>query len=109
MRIKRSVALSFRILVFPAVSFVCAAYFTGYAVWGSRGVLALEDARAQLGINQERLSRLQDEGRALRHRVSLMEQPDPDTDLVEEMARGVLLDGKPSQVAMSRKLDQERR
>ena len=106
MRIKRSVSLSFRILVFPVVSFVCAAYFIGYAVWGSRGVLALEDAKAALGINQERLAQLQDENRALRRRVALMEQPDPDADLVEEMARGVLLDGKPSQVAISRKVDQ---
>lgn len=107
MRIKRSVSQSFRILVFPAVSFVCAAYFLGYAVWGSRGVLALEDAKAALGVSQERLIQLQAQGHSLQHRVALMEQPDPDPDLVEEMARNVLLDGKPQQVAISRQADKK--
>ncbi len=77
-------------------------YFTTYAVWGHRGVLALEDARAQLGIEQEKLSTLQDERDRLAHRIALMEKPGADPDLVEEMARTKLMDGAPGQVVLSR-------
>lgn len=100
MRIKRSVTRFFTVLVFPAVSLAVVSYFATYAIWGSRGVLALEDTRAQLGIQQAQLTLAQDNRLRLERRIALMKQQDP--DLVEELARGQLMDGAPNQVALPR-------
>jgi len=102
MRIKRSVSRFFSVLVLPAVTVAVVSYFGAYAIWGSRGVLALEDAQAQLGIQQARLAQLQDNRARLEHRIRLMEQSGADPDLVEELARTRLMDGAPNQVAVPR-------
>jgi cell division protein FtsB len=101
MRIKRSVTRFFSVLVLPAVTVAVVSYFGAYAVWGSRGVLALEDTQARLGLQQEQLAQLQDTRARLEHRISLMDQ-NADPDLVEELARTRLMDGAPNQVAIPR-------
>jgi len=101
MRIKRSVSRFFIALIVPAVSLAVVSYFGAYAIWGNRGVLALEDTQAQLGIQQQQLAGLQDNRARLEHRIALMEK-DADPDLVEELARGQLMDGAPNQVAVPR-------
>lgn len=101
MRIKRSVSRIFGVLVVPAMTLAIIAYFGAYTVWGNRGVLALEDTQAQLGVQQQLLAQLQDNRARLEHRIALMEQ-DADPDLVEELARGQLMDGAPNQVAVPR-------
>jgi cell division protein FtsB len=101
MRIKRSVTRFFGVLVMPAISLAVVSYFGAYAIWGNRGVLALEDTQAQLGIQQQQLSQIQDSRSRLEHRITLMEK-DADPDLVEELARGQLMDGAPNQVAVPR-------
>lgn len=101
MRIKRSVSRIFGVLVVPAMTLAIVAYFGAYTVWGNRGVLALEDTQAQLGVQQQLLAQLQDNRARLEHRIALMEQ-DADPDLVEELARGQLMDGAPNQVAVPR-------
>jgi len=100
MRIKRSVSRFFAVLVVPAITVAVVAYFGAYAIWGNRGVLALEDTQAQLGIRQQQLSELQASRQRLEHRIALMEKNDP--DLVEELARTQLMDGAPNQVALPR-------
>ncbi len=100
MRIKRSVSRFFGVLVVPAITVAVVAYFGTYTVWGNRGVLVLEDTQAKLGIQQEQLAQLQDKSARLEHRIALMNQNDP--DLVEELARGQLMDGAPNQVALPR-------
>jgi cell division protein FtsB len=101
MRIKRSVSRIFGVLVVPAITLAVVAYFGAYAIWGNRGVLSLEDTQAQLGIQQQQLAQLQDNRTRLEHRIALMEK-DADPDLVEELARGQLMDGAPNQVAVPR-------
>jgi cell division protein FtsB len=101
MRIKRSVSRIFGVLVVPAITLAVVAYFGAYAIWGNRGVLALEDTQAQLGIQQQQLAQVQDSRTRLEHRIALMEN-DADPDLVEELARGQLMDGAPNQVAVPR-------
>jgi cell division protein FtsB len=101
MRIKRSVTRFFSVLVVPALTIAVVGYFGAYAIWGNRGVLALEDTDAQLGIQQEQLSQLLENRHRLEHRIALMEK-DADPDLVEELARGQLMDGAPGQVAIPR-------
>ena len=60
MQIKRSVSRIFSVLVIPAIAFAVVAYFGTYAIWGDRGVLALEDTQARLGVQQQQLAQLQD-------------------------------------------------
>ena len=100
MRIKRSVSRFFAVLVVPAITVAVVAYFGAYAIWGNRGVLALEDTQAQLGVRQQQLAELQASRQRLEHRIALMEKNDP--DLVEELARTQLMDGATNQVAVPR-------
>jgi cell division protein FtsB len=100
MRIRRSVSRFFAVLVVPAITVAVVTYFGAYAIWGNRGVLALEDTQAQLGVRQQQLSELQASRQRLEHRIALMEKNDP--DLVEELARTQLMDGAPNQVALPR-------
>jgi cell division protein FtsB len=102
MRIKRSVTRFFSVLVVPALSLAVVSYFGAYAIWGNRGILALEDTQAQLGIQQQLLSQIEDSRGRLEHRIALMEKDGADPDLVEELARGQLMDGAPNQVAVPR-------
>ena len=100
MRIKRSVTRFFTVLILPAISLAVVGYFGAYAIWGNRGILALEDTQAQLGIRQQQLAEVQANRERLEHRIALMSRHDP--DLVEELARTQLMDGAPNQVAVPR-------
>jgi cell division protein FtsB len=100
MRIKRSVTRFFTVLILPAISMAVVGYFGTYAIWGNRGILALEDTQAQLGIRQQQLAEVQASRQRLEHRIALMSHNDP--DLVEELARTQLMDGAPNQVAVPR-------
>ena len=102
MRIKRSVTRFFTALILPSVTLVVVVYFGSYAVWGERGLLALEDTKAQLGIAKTQLAGVEAERARLAHRIDLMGDGHADPDLVEELARGQLLDGAPNQVAVPR-------
>ena len=103
MRIRRSVTRVFAAMVLPAVCGAVTAYFGYYAIWGERGVLALENAQAELGVRQEQLAQLRGERIRLQHRISLMKPGQVDPDLVEELARAELMDGQPGEVAVPRK------
>ena len=102
MRIKRSVTRFFGALILPAISIAVISYFGAYAIWGERGLLQLEDVQARLGIQQEKLAQVQGERDRLAHRIQLMEPGQADPDMVEELARGQLMDGGPGQVAIPR-------
>jgi cell division protein FtsB len=102
MRIKRSVTRFFLALVLPALTIAVVGYFGSYAIWGERGLLKLEDTQARLGMQQEKLAQVSGERDRLAHRIQLMEDGHADPDLVEELARGQLMDGAPNQVAVPR-------
>ncbi len=102
MRIKRSVTRLFLALLLPALSAAVVGYFGGYAIWGERGLLALEDTQGQLQLQQEKLAQLSSARDRLSHRIQLMEGAHADPDLVEELARSQLMDGAPNQVAIPR-------
>lgn len=102
MRIKRSVSRFFGILVVPAITVAVVSYFGTYAIWGSRGILALEETQAELGLQQQKLAQLQDDRGRLEHRIGLMEKNGADPDLVEELARTELMTSAPNQVAVPR-------
>ena len=100
MRIKRSVTRFFTVLIVPSVTLAVVGYFGAYAIWGARGILALEDTQAELGIRQQQLAEVQANRQRLEHRIALMTKNDP--DLVEELARTQLMDGAPNQIAVPR-------
>jgi cell division protein FtsB len=102
MRIKRSVTRLFLTLLLPALSAAVVGYFGGYAIWGERGLLALENTQGRLQLQQEKLAQLSAARDRLTHRIQLMEGARADPDLVEELARGQLMDGAPNQVAIPR-------
>ncbi len=102
MRIRRSVTRFFGISVLPAITCAIIAYFGYYAVWGERGMLALADTQARLGVQQEQLAQLQASRQRLEHRIDLMRPGNVDNDLVEELARGQLMEGAPGQIAVPR-------
>ena len=51
----------FAAMVLPAVCAAVTAYFGYYAIWGERGVLALESVQADLGVRQEQLAQIRAE------------------------------------------------
>ena len=102
MRIKRSVTRLFANLVIPALAIAVVSYFGAYAIWGERGLLQLEDVQARLGLQQQQLAQIESERDRLSHRIQLMEGAHADPDLVEELARGQLMDGAQGQVAVPR-------
>jgi cell division protein FtsB len=102
MRIRRSIRNFFGALVMPAISGAAILYFGYHLVLGPRGLRALEDVQATLGVHQEQLSQATDARQRLQHRISLLEPGSVDPDLVEELARGQLMDGAPGQVVVPR-------
>ena len=102
MRIRRSVARVFSAMVLPAITAAVVAYFGYYAIWGQRGVHALNDVQAKLAMEQKRYAEAKDARERLQHRISLLGEGKVDPDLVEELARGQLMDGAPGQVAVPR-------
>ena len=89
-------------LILPALSIAVVGYFGSYAIWGERGLLVLEDTQARLGIQQEKLAFVNSQRDRLTHHIQLMAAGHADPDLVEELARGQLMDGAPNQVAIPR-------
>lgn len=102
MRIRRSVTRFFAASIFPAICAAVTAYFGYYAIWGERGALALADTRTAIGLHEERLGEVREIRLRLQHRIDLLEPDHVDGDLLEELARGDLMDGQAGQVAVPR-------
>jgi cell division protein FtsB len=102
MRIRHSVTRFFGILVIPAISAAAILYFGYYAIWGTRGLIALADVSARLSVQEERLATLGDQRSRLEHRIQLLKNGAEDPDLVEELAREQMLGSTPGQVAVPR-------
>jgi cell division protein FtsB len=102
MRIRHSVTRFFGILVIPAISAAAISYFGYYAIWGTRGLIALADARGRLSIQEERLAALAIQRGRLEHRIKLLKNGAEDPDLVEELSREKMLGSTPGQIAVPR-------
>jgi cell division protein FtsB len=100
MRIKRSITRFFGNLVIPAVSAAAISYFGYYAIWGTRGLIALTDVKARLSLEQARLDTLSDQRTRLEKRIQLLRDGDP--DLIEEVAREQMLGSAAGQVEVRR-------
>ena len=102
MRMRRRVTDNFFMMTIPAICVAITAYF-GYAgIFGERGLIALSDTRAKLAVARRDLREVRGEREALQHRISLLDERSLDPDLLEEVARGVLLENRPGEVAVPR-------
>jgi cell division protein FtsB len=102
MRISYSATRFFSAMVVPAICAAAIAYFGYYTICGTRGLLALTDARARLAVAHEQLASVIDERKRLEHRIELLKPGAADPDLVEELARQQLLGSVPGQIAVPR-------
>ncbi|HEY3778001.1 MAG TPA: septum formation initiator family protein [Rhizomicrobium sp.] len=102
MRIGRSATRFFGLLIVPAVSAAAILYFGYYAVWGTRGLLALADVKAQLGVQEGRLTAISRQRSGLEKRIRLLQSGSEDPDLIEEVARSQMLGSTPGQIAVPR-------
>ena len=89
-------------LMIPAICVAVTFYF-GYAgIFGERGILSWNETRTELAVAKQELDRVRTERKALQHRIMLLDEHAIDPDLLEEVARGVLLENGPGEVAVPR-------
>jgi cell division protein FtsB len=103
MRIRRRFSESFKMLVIPVVCCAITAYF-GYAgIVGPRGLIAWNQTEAELAVKQRELAQVRAERKALEHRISLLNAQALDPDMLDEVARSMLSQGRPGEVAVPRR------
>ena len=89
-------------MVLPIVCCALTLYFGYSVIFGERGLIALNGAREDLAMKRQDLSTIRTQREALQHRISLLDDKAIDPDLLEEVARGVLLETRPGEVAVPR-------
>lgn len=89
-------------LTVPAICCAVTVYFGYSGIFGDRGLLAWQDTSAQLAIKRQELADVRGERVALQHRISLLDGKAIDPDLLDEVAHGVLYQGRPGEVAVPR-------
>src|ERR1700691_5751928 len=99
MRIRRSVTRFFAASVLPAIAIAVIGYFGYYTAFGPRGLVALNNANAELAVQNTQLADLQKARERLQHRIDLLAFGHADPDLVTEIARSQMLASSPGQVA----------
>lgn len=82
----------------PALGLVVIAFFGGYAITGSNGLLAYGDYKRQLAHKQQQLAALNKQKAALANRVALLDPHHADPDFVDELVRKQLNVAHPNEV-----------
>jgi cell division protein FtsB len=102
MQLRRRVGRNFSTIAVPAICCAICLYF-GYAgIFGNRGLIAWSQTRTELAAAKSDLSGIRAKREALEHRISLLNGRAIDADLLEEVARSVLLETRPDEVAIPR-------
>jgi cell division protein FtsB len=99
---RRHVSEGFGMMVVPAICCAVTLYFGYNGIFGERGILALNNSQAELGVAKRDLADITARRQALQHRIGLLNDNAIDPDLLEEVARGVLLEGRAGDVAIPR-------
>jgi len=99
---RRRISRSSSFIVLPAICCAVSAYFIHGFVFGERGLLAWHRTEDQLAVAKRDLDGLRAKREALQHRISLLDGKAIDPDLLEEVARGTLLETRPGEVAVPR-------
>jgi cell division protein FtsB len=82
----------------PALALVTIAYFLGYAIVGSNGILSWGDYRRLKTERMVQLAQLDEERVRLAHRADLLNPKGADPDLSDEMVRTQLGFVRPDEV-----------
>src|SRR5437016_3807121 len=90
----------FLMMTLPAICCAVTFYFGYSGIFGERGLQAWNDTEAKLAIAKTELSQVRARRESLQHRISLLDERAIDPDLLEEVARGVLLENRPGEVAI---------
>jgi cell division protein FtsB len=101
MRIRR-LGRNFSFLVLPAICCAISLYFGYNFFFGERGLLVWRQTQDQLSLAKRDLTQVRSKREALAHRISLLDGKAIDPDLLEEVARGMLLQTRPDEVAVPR-------
>src|SRR5690348_12248829 len=102
MRLRRRISESVGVMIIPAICCAVTIYFGYNGVMGPRGILAWSRTEADLQIAQRDLGEIRGKRQALQHRIALLDEKKLDPDLLEEVARSLLLQGRPHEVAVPR-------
>ena len=102
MQMRRRVGRNFNTIAVPAICCAVCLYFGYSGIFGNRGLVAWNQTRTELGAAKSDLSGIRAKREALEHRISLLDGRAIDADLLEEVARGVLLETRPDEVAIPR-------
>jgi cell division protein FtsB len=89
-------------LAIPVICFAVTGYFGYSGIFGERGLLAWQDTSAKLAIKKQDLAQVRGQRVALQHRIALLDGKTIDPDLLDEVARSVLFQGRPGEVAVPR-------
>ncbi|MGH6814579.1 MAG: FtsB family cell division protein [Hyphomicrobiaceae bacterium] len=102
MYLRRRVKRNFSAITVPAICCAVCLYF-GYAgIFGERGLMAWSQTRNELTSAKGDLATIRARREALEHRISLLDGRAIDADLLEEVARSVLLETGRDEVAIPR-------
>ena len=99
---RRRLSENFPLVAVPAICLAITGYFGYSGIFGERGLIAWHNTQAQLYIAERDLAKVRSEREALEHRIALLNDKAIDPDLLEEVARGVLLESRPGEVAVPR-------
>jgi cell division protein FtsB len=102
MHMRRRVKRNFGAISVPAICCAVCLYFGYTGIFGDRGLLAWSEARSELTAVKGDLTSLRAKREALEHRISLLDGRAIDADLLEEVARSVLLETGRNEVAIPR-------
>ena len=89
-------------MLVPAICCAITLYFGYSGIFGNRGLLAWNATQGRLAMARQELAEIHAKRLALQHRISLLDDSGIDPDLLEEVARGVLLETRPGEVAVPR-------
>ena len=87
MRRAKKLILLLRSAFLPAIAFTIIAFFGGYALFGSNGVLAWGDYSQRYEARQIELALVQKEKAELANRVKLLDPRRANPDMVDELVR----------------------
>jgi len=102
MRMRHRITSTAGLLIVPAICFTVTAYFGYSGIVGPRGLLAWSETEDQLAMSQTELAQIREERIALQRRINLLNEEAIDPDLLEEVARATLAQGRPGEVAIPR-------
>jgi cell division protein FtsB len=99
---RRRISRTVRIIILPAICCAVSFYFGYTFLFGERGLLAWRQTQDELETAKRDLALVRAKREALQRRIALIDGKAIDPDLLEEVARGMLLETRPGEVAVPR-------